>query len=153
MNKSINKPRAQLKPSAPRIEVRHTLQTDNSTSVPLLVALAAVTRQTRSQCHSITKLALHVAERHILSLIAERAATAFATAYATILSSDTCCMVKIMLQQLTADVKVGDELTATVTDVKDFGAIVEILRGRMGLLHMTEISHHASGRPVASLLK
>jgi predicted RNA-binding protein with RPS1 domain len=49
--------------------------------------------------------------------------------------------------------QVGDELTATVTDVKDFGAIVEILRGRMGLLHMTEISHHASGRPVASLLK
>jgi polyribonucleotide nucleotidyltransferase len=49
--------------------------------------------------------------------------------------------------------QVGDELTATVTDVKDFGAIVEILRGRMGLLHMTEISHHASGKPVATLLK
>jgi predicted RNA-binding protein with RPS1 domain len=59
--------------------------------------------------------------------------------------------VSLLLYSLTK--QVGDELTATVTDVKDFGAIVEILRGRMGLLHMTEISHHASGRPVASLLK
>lgn len=47
----------------------------------------------------------------------------------------------------------GAELLATVKLVRDFGVIVDVLRGREGLVHMTEISHSVRGLDAPKLLK
>ena len=41
---------------------------------------------------------------------------------------------------------------ATVKSVRDFGVIVDVLRGRDGLLHMSEISHRVRGLDAPKLL-
>jgi polyribonucleotide nucleotidyltransferase len=45
------------------------------------------------------------------------------------------------VQELVADIREGEVYTATVVEVKDFGAVLEVLRGKEGLLHVSEISH------------
>lgn len=45
------------------------------------------------------------------------------------------------VEALTASVKVGKIYTGRVTSVKDFGAFVEILPGRDGLCHISELSN------------
>ena len=46
--------------------------------------------------------------------------------------------------------QVGDVLSATVMDVKDYGAIVEVLRGRVGLIHISELAHTAPASTAAA---
>ena len=45
------------------------------------------------------------------------------------------------IQDLTADVEVGKVYEGTVLRLLDFGAIVQLLPGRDGLLHISQISH------------
>ncbi|HMA88576.1 MAG TPA: polyribonucleotide nucleotidyltransferase [Burkholderiales bacterium] len=45
------------------------------------------------------------------------------------------------IQELTADVEVGKVYDGTVLRLLDFGAIVQLLPGRDGLLHISQISH------------
>ena len=45
------------------------------------------------------------------------------------------------VEALTASVKIGKIYEGTVTSVKDFGAFVEILPGRDGLCHISELSN------------
>jgi polyribonucleotide nucleotidyltransferase len=45
------------------------------------------------------------------------------------------------IQALTADVEVGKVYEGTVLRLLDFGAIVQVLPGRDGLLHISQISH------------
>jgi len=45
------------------------------------------------------------------------------------------------IQELTADVEVGKVYEGTVLRLLDFGAIVQLLPGRDGLLHISQISH------------
>jgi len=45
------------------------------------------------------------------------------------------------IQDLTADVEVGKVYEGTVLRLLDFGAIVQVLPGRDGLLHISQISH------------
>ena len=45
------------------------------------------------------------------------------------------------IQELTADVEVGKVYEGTVLRLLDFGAIVQVLPGRDGLLHISHISH------------
>jgi polyribonucleotide nucleotidyltransferase len=45
------------------------------------------------------------------------------------------------IQELTADVEVGKIYEGTVLRLLDFGAIVQLLPGRDGLLHISQISH------------
>ncbi len=45
------------------------------------------------------------------------------------------------VEAVTASVKIGKIYTGTVTSVKDFGAFVEILPGRDGLCHISELSN------------
>ncbi|CAM9293940.1 unnamed protein product [Chrysoparadoxa australica] len=49
------------------------------------------------------------------------------------------------IRDLVVDIEVGDVLEATVTSIKDFGCILEVLRGREGLLHMSEMRHELLG--------
>lgn len=43
-------------------------------------------------------------------------------------------------------------MVGTVKEVRDFGAILEVLRGRTGMLHMSEISPKVSGVDAPKLL-
>ncbi len=46
-----------------------------------------------------------------------------------------------IIKGLVKDVKVGEVYEGTVTDLADFGAFVEILPGRTGLVHISELGH------------
>jgi polyribonucleotide nucleotidyltransferase len=46
-----------------------------------------------------------------------------------------------ILQELVAEAHVGDTYMGTVVSVQDYGALIEVLRGRQGLLHISELSH------------
>ncbi|MHA3905079.1 polyribonucleotide nucleotidyltransferase [Castellaniella sp. WN] len=46
------------------------------------------------------------------------------------------------IKELTADVEVGQEYQGTVLRLLDFGAIVQVLPGRDGLLHISEIANY-----------
>ena len=56
------------------------------------------------------------------------------------------------VQELVADIQEGEIYTATVVEVKDFGAVLEVLRGKEGLMHMSEISHHKAGKAPVDML-
>ena len=44
------------------------------------------------------------------------------------------------VMDLVADVEEGEVYEGTIIDIKDFGAIVELLRNKEGLLHVSELS-------------
>ena len=47
---------------------------------------------------------------------------------------------KETVHNLTKDIKVGDIYEGTVTSILDFGALVEVLPGKVGLLHISELA-------------
>jgi len=47
-----------------------------------------------------------------------------------------------MIEDLTRDVKLGDIYTGKVTRLLNFGAMVEILPGKEGLVHISELAEH-----------
>ncbi|HDI52473.1 polyribonucleotide nucleotidyltransferase [candidate division KSB1 bacterium] len=59
---------------------------------------------------------------------------------------------KRLIEQLTAEPEVGKTYVGKVKRVLNFGAIVEIMPGREGLLHISEIEHHRINR-VEDVLK
>ncbi len=48
---------------------------------------------------------------------------------------------KRRIDEITAEVEVGQVYTGVVTKILDFGAIVQVLPGREGLLHISQIAH------------
>jgi polyribonucleotide nucleotidyltransferase len=46
-----------------------------------------------------------------------------------------------MVKNIVTVPEVGDEYEGTVRSIKDFGAIVEVLPGKEGLLHISELDH------------
>ena len=48
---------------------------------------------------------------------------------------------KNMIEGLTLEVEVGKEYTGKVTKIMNFGAFVEILPGKEGLVHISKLSH------------
>ena len=53
---------------------------------------------------------------------------------------------KKMIEDLTADVEVGRIYTGTVTRTTNFGAFVEILPGKEGLVHISQLAHSRVGK-------
>jgi polyribonucleotide nucleotidyltransferase len=53
---------------------------------------------------------------------------------------------KKMIEDLTADVEVGRIYTGTVTRTTGFGAFVEILPGKEGLVHISQLAHTRVGK-------
>ena len=49
-----------------------------------------------------------------------------------------------MIENITYEAKVGDEFDGTVVAIKDFGAFVEILPGKDGMVHISEMSPERS---------
>lgn len=57
-----------------------------------------------------------------------------------------------MIKDITYEAKPGDEFDGTVVSIKDFGAFVEILPGKDGMVHISEISNERVNR-VSDVLK
>ena len=56
------------------------------------------------------------------------------------------------IEALCEDVKVGKVYEGKVTSIKEFGAFIEIVPGRDGLCHISELAHYRVGR-VEDVLK
>ena len=57
------------------------------------------------------------------------------------LTSEAGAMAKKRIEEITAEVEVGKVYEGTVLKLLDFGAIVSVLPGRDGLLHISQIAH------------
>jgi polyribonucleotide nucleotidyltransferase len=55
-------------------------------------------------------------------------------------NADACNAARKRIEEITADVEVGKIYEGTVLRLLDFGAIVQILPGRDGLLHISQIA-------------
>ncbi|MFH1169862.1 MAG: polyribonucleotide nucleotidyltransferase [Chloroflexota bacterium] len=51
-----------------------------------------------------------------------------------------------IIENLTRDVEIGDTFTGKVTRILDFGAMVEILPGKEGLVHISELADYRVGK-------
>jgi len=51
-----------------------------------------------------------------------------------------------IIHNLTKEVKAGEEYEGTVVKIMDFGAFVEILPGKDGMVHISELSHSRVGK-------
>ena len=51
-------------------------------------------------------------------------------------------MLKQEIEALTKDVEVGEVYEGTVTRIMNFGAFIEILPGKEGLLHISKMAKH-----------
>lgn len=51
------------------------------------------------------------------------------------------------VMDLVADVEEGEVYEGTVIEIKDFGAIIELLRNKEGLLHVSELGDEADSQP------
>jgi len=51
-----------------------------------------------------------------------------------------------IIHNLTKEIKVGEEYEGTVVKIMDFGAFVEILPGKDGMVHISELSHSRVGK-------
>lgn len=58
---------------------------------------------------------------------------------------------KSVIQDLVSDVEEGGVYEGTVIEIKDFGAVVEILRNKEGLLHVSEITDSRERHPGGNL--
>ena len=56
------------------------------------------------------------------------------------MNADACNAARKRIEDITADVEVGRIYEGTVLRLLDFGAIVQILPGRDGLLHISQIA-------------
>lgn len=57
------------------------------------------------------------------------------------------------VMDLVADVEEGEVYDGTVIEIKDFGAIIELLRNKEGLLHVSELTNDSESHPKGNLGK
>ena len=53
---------------------------------------------------------------------------------------------KSTVMDLVADVEVGESYQGTIVELKDFGAIVELLRNKEGILHVSELTDESEAK-------
>ncbi len=60
-----------------------------------------------------------------------------------------------LVEEITADIVPGTEYIGTVTSILDYGAMVEVLRGKEGLLHVSQMNpgFYSSGKGLGDYLK
>jgi polyribonucleotide nucleotidyltransferase len=66
--------------------------------------------------------------------------------YITSVSSEGMEKAKKMILDLTREVEVGEIFDGKVTRIMDFGAFVEILPGKEGMVHVSELANHRVGK-------
>src|SRR5690554_1612265 len=119
-NSALSTPRLHLKDHAPRVEVvRYTPDRKRQLVGPQGEVIRAI--------ETLYKCDIDLDEEGV----------------AYIFSPDPTCAreAKQLVAELVADIEAGDVYTSTVIEVKDFGAIVEVLRGQEAVLHMSELTH------------
>lgn len=57
---------------------------------------------------------------------------------------DTVAKARSTVMDLVADVEEGETYEGTIVEIKDFGAIIELLRNKEGLLHVSELTNDLS---------
>ena len=131
MEKAISEPRKELSPYAPRIETIRI----NPEKIGELIGPGGKT---------IKK----ITEETGVDIDIEQDGRVLVT------SSDSVAMEKAkkMIDDITHEVTAGEIYDGTVVRLEDFGAFVQILPGKDGLVHVSEISWDRVGRP-ADVLK
>lgn len=126
MAKAISAPREELSPHAPRV---HLMKIDPE-KIGLVIGSGGKT---------------------INSIIDETGATIDieddGTVFITAASPDAMKLAIDRINQLTYEPKPGEEFDGVVVSVKDFGAFVEILPGKDGMVHVSEMSKDRIAHP------
>jgi polyribonucleotide nucleotidyltransferase len=118
MAKVIDKPRADLSPNAPRIVMLHIPVSKIASVIgPQGKVIKGITEQTGAKVDVEDDGTIYVASTN---LEASRQAVE-------------------MIQGITADIEIGKIYRGKVTRVMSFGAIVEILPGKDGMCHISEL--------------
>ncbi len=126
MAKTLAGPRAELSPNAPRV---HIMKIDPS-KIGLVIGKGGET---------------------INKIIEETTATIDieddGTVFITCVNPDGMAKAITRIEQLTYEPKPGEEFDGTVVSIKDFGAFVEILPGKDGMVHVSEMSNERVAHP------
>ena len=118
-------PRASMKSTAPRVEV---IKFDPNRKRDLIGPGGAVLRQLEDRFNIS------------LDLSQEGRCLIFG-------SLSSVSKAKNVIMDLVSDVEEGGVYEGTVIEIKDFGAVVELLRNKEGLLHVSEITDSADRHP------
>jgi polyribonucleotide nucleotidyltransferase len=126
MNSKIDKPRPDLSPLAPRVK---TIKIDPEK----IGAVIGKGGETINKIIELTKAEIDIEDDGSI--------------FITCVSSDGMEKAIKMIADLTFEAKAGDEFDGKVSRLLDFGAMIEYLPGREGLVHVSEISKERIGRP------
>lgn len=123
MMKTLSEPRKELSPYAPRI-MKLTIPADMIGAVigPGGKIIQEIQRTTN------TTIAIEEADGKGIVVISSPDADSLNRGYAAV-------------KAIVAQPEIGDEFKAKVKSIKEFGAFVEFLPGKEGLLHISEIAH------------
>ena len=119
MNQCLDRPRPQLSEHAPRIE---TIKIDPSKIGAVIGPGGKMIRQIEESGAKVD-----VSDDGTIALSSTSAAEV--------------AQARAMVEALTSDAEIGREYQGTVKTIKPFGAFVEILPGKDGLLHISELAH------------
>lgn len=131
MEKAITSPRSELSPYAPRVE---TIKI-NPAKIGALIGPGG-------------KVINDIIEKTGAEIDIEDDGSVFVTS----LTPEGMRKAIALIQEVTYEPKVGDEFDGTVVAIKEFGAFVEILPGKDGMVHISEISNERVNR-VTDILK
>jgi len=126
MNSNIAKPRPDLSPLAPRVK---TIKIDPAK----IGAVIGKGGETINKIIEETGAEIDIEDDGSI--------------FITCVSADGMERAIKMIEELTFEAKPGDEFDGKVTRLLDFGAMVEYLPGREGLVHVSEISQERIRRP------
>ena len=119
MNQCISAPREQLSRYAPRIEF---LKIDPSKIGAVIGPGGKTIREIESAGATVT-----VEEDGTITIAS--------------VEPEPAEIARRMIEEITAEAEIGKEYNGTVKRIMPFGAFVEILPGKEGLLHISELAH------------
>ncbi|MBU1200247.1 polyribonucleotide nucleotidyltransferase [Patescibacteria group bacterium] len=120
MLKTIDKPRAEISPNAPHIE---TLTIDPEKIGEIIGPGGKVIRQIQKDF----EVEIGVEDDGVVSITGKKA--------------DKTKEAKEYIKNLTAEAEVGKIYQGTVTRVESYGAFVEVIPGKQGLIHVSRLSN------------
>ncbi len=131
MEKAISTHRSELSPHAPRVETVKI----NPAKIGALIGPGG-------------KIINEIIEKTGAEIDIEDDGSVFVTS----LTPEGMKKALALIAEVTYEVKPGDEFDGTVVSIRDFGAFVEILPGKDGMVHISEISNERVNR-ITDVLK
>ena len=131
INKAINAPRAELSAHAPRIQTVKI----NPAKIGALIGPGG-------------KIINEIIEQTGAEIDIEDDGSVFVTS----MTPEGMKKALALIAEVTYEVKPGDEFDGTVVSIRDFGAFVEIMSGKDGMVHISEISNERINK-VTDVLK